>query len=444
MTESFEPSTERPEPATELHGPSTGSPDVSSAATGPPAPSVRRAQRAAWATFVSFALNGLVFSNWVSRLPAVRDALGLSPAELGMVLLIGALGSVVALPLTGMVVQRMGTARTVTAAAVVNVTAFVVVALAVGAGQLALLAPALFVAQMGIAAWDVAMNLEGGLVEQALGRAVMPRFHAGFSVGTVLGAGMGAAAAWAGISVTVHLIVVLLVIGAAAIVCVRGFLPDPAGMGEGHRSGNARQALRAWTEGRTLLIGLVVLAAALTEGAANDWLALAVVDGFEQPNSVGAVAFGVFVAAMTAMRLLGTELLERHGRVAVLRLCTALAVAGLLLFVLAPSLPLALVGAALWGLGAALGFPVGMSAAGDEPMHAAARISVVSTIGYTAFLAGPPLLGLLAEHVGYRDALIVIAVPLVIGFFLSPAAAPRRPAAAGDGGSHPRPEATAS
>ncbi|MHB1062899.1 MAG: MFS transporter [Georgenia sp.] len=393
-------------------------------------PSPVAAARAAWATFAAFALNGLVFANWVSRLPAVRDALGLSPAELGALLLVGALGSVVALPLTGMVVQRVGTARTVAGAAVVNVAAFVVVALAVGGGQVGLLVPALFVAQMGIAAWDVAMNLEGGLVEQALGRAVMPRFHAGFSLGTVVGAGMGAAAAWAGISVTVHLVVVLLVIGAAVLVCVRGFLPDPVQAPAGApRGGGARQALRAWTEGHTLLIGLVVLAAALTEGAANDWLALAVVDGFDQPDSVGAIAFGVFVAAMTTMRLLGTELLERYGRVAVLRLCTALAVAGLVIFVLAPALPLALVGATLWGLGAALGFPVGMSAAGDEPMRAAARISVISTIGYTAFLAGPPLLGLLAEQVGYRDALLVIGVPLVIGFFLSPAAAPRGTAA---------------
>lgn len=382
------------------------------------------ASRAAWSTFAAFALNGLVFSNWVSRLPAVRDGLQLSPAQLGTLLLVGALGSVVALPLTGVVVQRIGTARTVVLAMTVNVLGFVVVAVAVGAGQVALVAPALFVAQMGIAGWDVAMNLEGGLVEQALGRAVMPRFHAGFSLGTVAGAGMGALAAWAQISVTAHLVGVLLVIGAAVLVCVRGFLPDPARPHQETRRGGALHALRAWTEGRTLLVGVVVLAAALTEGSANDWLALAVVDGFDRSDEVGAVAFGIFVAAMTAMRLVGTELLERYGRVAVLRLCTLLAVAGLLLFVLAPALPLALVGAVLWGLGAALGFPVGMSAAGDDPVRAAGRVSVVSTIGYTAFLAGPPLLGLLAEQVGYRAALLVIAVPLVAGFFLSPAVAP--------------------
>lgn len=184
----------------------------------------------------------------------------------------------------------------------------------------------------------------------------------------------------------------------------------------------------AWLEPRTLLIGLVVLAAALTEGAGNDWLSLAVVDGFDRTDEIGALSFGIFVAAMTLMRFLGTGLLDRFGRVAVLRLCAGLALVGLLVFGLVPAsmLWLALVGAVLWGMGAALGFPVGMSAASDDPLRAAARVSVVSTIGYTAFLAGPPLLGLLAEHVGYRHALLAIAVPIVIGLLVVNAAAPVR------------------
>ncbi|RPF27478.1 MFS transporter [Georgenia muralis] len=387
----------------------------------------RRADRAAWATFAVFTLNGLVFANWVSRLPAVRDALDLTPARLGILLLVGSVGSVLALPLTGAVVQRIGTRRTVVLAATLNVVSFAFVAVAVGIGEVGLLAPALFAGQAGIAAWDVSMNLEGGAVEQALGRAIMPRFHAGFSLGTVLGAGMGALAALAGISVMVHLLVVLGLIYVAVLLSVRAFLPDPPPAGERHHGW--RTTFRAWTERRTLLVGLVVLAAALTEGAANDWLALAVVDGFGTTNAVGAVGFGIFVTAMTAMRLVGTELLDRYGRVPVLRLSTALALVGLLLFTLSPAMLPALAGAVLWGLGAALGFPVGMSAASDEPVHAAARVSVVSSIGYTAFLAGPPLLGLLAEQVGYRLSLLAIAVPLVLGLALVPAARPIGPAA---------------
>jgi len=168
----------------------------------------------------------------------------------------------------------------------------------------------------------------------------------------------------------------------------------------------------------------VVLAAALTEGAANDWVSLAVVDGFGTEHVTGAVAFGLFVSAMTAMRLFGTPLLDRFGRVAVLRLCAGLAGVGLLVFGLADQLWLALLGVVVWGAGAALGFPVGMSAAADDPLRAAQRVAVVSTIGYSAFLAGPPLLGLLAEHVGYRHALLVILVPVALGLLVTGAARP--------------------
>ncbi len=174
-----------------------------------------------------------------------------------------------------------------------------------------------------------------------------------------------------------------------------------------------------------------MLAAALTEGAANDWVSLAVVDGFDTSPAVGAIGFAVFVTAMTAMRLLGTGLLDRYGRVAVLRIVAALSLVGLLLFGLSPWLWLATVGVVLWGAGAALGFPVGMSAASDDPRRAPARVAVVSTIGYSAFLAGPPLLGLLAGQVGYRHALLAVAVPVIIGLFVTQAAKPLPTAAGG-------------
>jgi MFS family permease len=116
--------------------------------------------------------------------------------------------------------------------------------------------------------------------------------------------------------------------------------------------------------------------------------------------------------------------------VAVLRLSAVLSLVGLVVFGLVPSLVGALAGVVAWGLGAALGFPVGMSAASDEPRRAAPRVAVVATIGYSAFLAGPPLLGLLAEHVGYRHALLAIALPVVIGLVVLPAARPL-PTAAG-------------
>ena len=375
---------------------------------------------------MTFGLNGFLFANWVSRLPAVRDALGLSPGQMGLLLLIGSFGSLLALPLAGGVVQRFGAARTVSGATVAGVLGFFVVVLGIQLGAVALLGAGLLFAMVGVAAWDVAMNLEGGAVEHVIDRQIMPRFHAGFSLGTVAGAGTGALAALLGVPVTFHLPVIAVVVLVGVLVATRGFLPrSPMEQAPGHsRRRQLAAALGGWREGRTVLLGLMVLAFALTEGAANDWLALAVVDGFGTSDAVGAVGFGVFVTAMTLMRLAGERLLARFGRVAVLRSTAALALAGLLIFGLAPWLWLSFLGAVLWGLGAALGFPVGMSAAGDEPLKAAMRVSVVSSVGYMAFLTGPPLLGLLADHVGYRYSLLAIAVPLVAGFFLSSVARP--------------------
>lgn len=387
------------------------------------------AKAASWAVFVTFALNGLAFASFASRVPAVRDALDLSPAQMGLLLLAVSTGALTAMPLSGLVVQRLGARRTILAFAAVNGVGLLTAAFAVVAGQVWPAAAALLAVGMGTGVWDAAMNLEGAAVEQRLGRAIMPRFHAGFSFGTIAGASLGAAAAALDAPLPLHLGLVLPLGYLVLLVCARWYLPE--GTHDAHPDDAAERPRSAWREPRTLLIGLVVLAAALTEGAANDWVSLAVVDGFDVGDDVGALGFALFVTAMTAMRLLGTGLLDRFGRVAVLRLLSVLSVAGLLLFGLAPSLWLAAIGVTLWGLGAALGFPVGMSAASDDPRRAPARVAVVATIGYSAFLAGPPLIGLLADVVGYRHALLAVAVPVVVGLFVIKAARPL-PTAAGN------------
>jgi fucose permease len=161
---------------------------------------------------------------------------------------------------------------------------------------------------------------------------------------------------------------------------------------------------------------------AFAEGSANDWLTLAMVDGHGLDNAGGALMFGVFVTAMTAGRLGGVFLLDRFGRVPVLRGSALLAIVGLVIVIFGESLPLIVVGIVLWGLGSSLGFPVGMSAAADDPRTAAARVSAVATIGYVAFLVGPPLIGVLGEHVGILRALLVVLVLVVAAGLASGAA----------------------
>lgn len=389
----------------------------------PPAQAVRRAS---FAVFAVFFLSGFAFSGWASRLPAVRDALGFTPAQMGVLLLALAVGSVCALPMSGLVVQRLGATRTVQAAGTTAVVGLLVAVGSVTLGVVWSTAVGLVAYGVGTAIWDAAMNLEGAAVEQRLGRAVMPRYHAGFSFGTMGGAGLGALAAALGVPLGVHLGVVLTATIVALFVAAAAFLPEGTHAAHADEGGDGAKpnVFRAWTERRTVLVGLVVLAAALAEGSANDWLSLAVVDGFEASEAMGALGFAVFVTAMTGMRLLGTALLDRFGRVWTLRLTAALAFAGLAVFGLAPNLPLALVGVVAWGTGAALGFPVGMSAAADDARFAPGRVAVVSTLGYTAFLAGPPVLGLLADHVGYRHALLAVLVPTLISLVLMPVTRP--------------------
>jgi MFS family permease len=189
-----------------------------------------------------------------------------------------------------------------------------------------------------------------------------------------------------------------------------------------------RENLSVWRDMKLLLIGVIVLGMTFAEGSANDWLALAAVDGHGLSNTLAAIVFGVFVAAMTVGRVLGGPLLDRFGRVPVLRGCAVTGVAGLVLFIFAPTITLVFVGTVLWGLGASLGFPVGMSAAADDTKHAAARVSAVAMIGYFAFLVGPPVLGLLGEAWGILNALLVILVLMVLAGFAAPAA--RKPVSA--------------
>jgi fucose permease len=390
-------------------------------------------ERARVAVAVVFALNGLVFASWVSRLPAVRAALDLSTSSLGLLLLCLSVGSVVGLPTSGPLVARFGPARTVLGGATTVGVGLLLVAWGVATAQVPTTGVGLAFTGLGVGTWDVAMNVEGADVERRLDRPLMPRFHAGFSLGTVAGALVGAGAAAVDLGVAVQLAATGLVSVGAVALCLRAFLPVVPAAAD---TPAVLRVSQAWREPRTLVIGVMVLCFAFVEGTANDWLAIALVDGHGTSEAVGALGFACFVAAMTASRTVGGGLLERYGRTPVLRATALVSVAGLLLVVLSSSVLVVLVGALLWGAGAALGFPVGMSAAADDKRGAAVRVSVVSSVGYTAFLAGPPLVGLLAEpeRLGVLQALLVVLVALLVGASVAGSAAPlREPEGAGAG-----------
>jgi MFS family permease len=256
---------------------------------------------------------------------------------------------------------------------------------------------------------------------------VMPHFHAAFSGGTVVSALVGAGMSRAGVPLTVHFAGAVVVTVVLAWWALPHFLPRSTEQPAAARA--ARQRHRsAWLEPRTLLIGVVVFAAAFTEGTANDWLAVAFVEGHDLEKWVGVLAFATFLTFMTLGRIVGTSLLDRYGRVPVLRVSFALAAVGAAMVIYgAPWLAFA--GTAVWGVGAALGFPVGMSASADDAERAAARMSVVATIGYAAFLAGPPVLGLLGDRVGVLHSLLVVGALAVLALAVVPAVRKPEPAA---------------
>ncbi|MEV6631364.1 MFS transporter [Actinoplanes sp. NPDC051470] len=386
-----------------------------------------RVRAATRAVYVAFIGSGWAMSSWATRIPQVRDGLDLTPSRLGLVLLAIACGSIVALPLAGTIVTRFGSRLTITAMAVVLCVSMTGIALGYHLGVVPVVI-SLFGFGFAQGAWDVAMNVQGAVVEQKIGRSIMSRFHAGFSVGTVAGALTGTATLALDISVTAHLIFFGLVIAACVIAAVRGFVPDTDPVSAADpAAGPKPSVLAAWIEPRTLLVGLFVLAFAFAEGTGVDWIAVAVIDDYGAAVTSGTLTYAIFLAAMTVGRWFGPGLLDRYGRVPVVRVLALIALAGLALFVFGTALPIAVAGALLWGLGTSLGFPVGMSAASDDPARAAARVSVVASVGYCAFLGGPPLIGFLGDHITVQKGLIAVAALLAVSLMVASVIRPLDP-----------------
>ena len=381
---------------------------------------VRRARAAVYAVF---AVNGFLFATWLSRLPAIRDDLELSPQRLGLVLLAASAGAVTALPASGPLVARLGPATTIRIVGTIGCLALLGPAYAQNPW---LLAVGLFFTGLSVGSWDVAMNVEAAEVERRLPYSIMPSFHGAFSVGTVLAAGAGAAFAWAEVSRGPHLAVVGVLVLVVLWLSTTAFIPTTGEDAEVTPEPGYGIA-QVWREPRTLAIGFMVMAFALVEGIANDWLAIAVIDSRGSANWVGTAVFAVFVSAMTVGRFAGAWFLDRYGRFRVLVATGVLAVAGVLGVVLLPGIAGVLVGTVLWGLGGSLGFPVGMSAASDDPARASLRVSVVSSVGYTAFLAGPPLVGFVAEQTATIVALLVAAAAGAVGVLFAASTRPARP-----------------
>lgn len=391
-----------------------------------------RSQFVRWriAIFAIFLASGLSISTWASRVPGIKQDLALDNAQVGLILLGMGIASILGISTGPAVMARTGARRGMLVTMLTFAAGIALVGLGssvLGSVPVVLIGMVLF--GFGNGSVDVMMNVEATAIEQQMGKTILPVFHAFFSFGTVIGAGIGALAGGLGMSVGAHTAIIGALIAIIAVACffqvpVREAALDPADHEKPHWRERMHVALEAWREPRTYMLGVVMLGMSFAEGGANDWIALGAEDGHGAPAGMGAVALAVFSVGMTVVRLFGGPVVDRFGRVLVLRVLAVAAAGGILLFILAPTLPLVLVGAALWGIGASLGFPIGMSAAADDPAKAAARVSAAATIGYVAFLGGPPVLGMISTHIGLLNTLFILVALVIASGLFSGAARP--------------------
>jgi hypothetical protein len=335
-----------------------------------------------------FALNGFVVSSLYGRLPAIKDDLDLSAGQLSFALLGLTAGLLLAQPLTGALVARYGSAPVTVLGAVLCAVCVVPPALA---GSLMALIAACVALGYANGTLDVAMNVQGVTVERELGRPILSRLHALFSVGMLAA---GAASALSGAIAPQSALTAVAAVALAVTV----------GAASGLRRGDAQVGPAFARPSRALLtLGAIAFAALMCEGAVADWSAVHLHETLDTSTSTAALGLTTFALSMTIGRLLGDHLALPTG------VSGGLAGAALVLAALAPTPFFAILGFGIAGIGLATLFPTVIRAAGSAP-----NIAAVSTAGYVGLVAGPPLIGAAAEAVSLRAALAAILGTLSI------------------------------
>lgn len=388
-------------------------------------PSHQALRHRTWALFTLFFLPGLLMASWASRTPAIRDVLDVSIAEMGMVLLGLSLGSMSGILCSGWLVNQLGTRRVIQIA-----MTLVVCGVLVMAGALFLALPLLFAIGLaflgaGLGAAEVAINVEGATVERLKKKTLLPLMHGFYSFGTLVGAGAGMGLSALQLPITLHLFAVGALVIFPLIMAVRAIPCQPSAH-ETAGKGAEPAGCPFWRDLQLLLIGLIVLAMALAEGSATDWLSLLMVDGHSFSPTSGSLIYAGFTLGMTLGRFTGGWFIDRYSRVAVVRVSALLGALGIALIIFVDNAFVAGISVLLWGAGASLGFPLTISAASDTGPNAPARVSVVAATGYIAFLVGPPMLGFLGQHYGLRQAMLVVMGLMILAALVAAAVAKPR------------------
>jgi predicted MFS family arabinose efflux permease len=353
------------------------------------------------ATFLIFGVNGAMIGTWVAHIPWLQDHLGISKATLGLCLLCMAAGAVVSMPLTGLILDRRPSASVTQWSAL----AFcLLLPLPLLATSPAMLAAILFVFGASNGAMDVAMNAHGVAVQERLGRPVMSSFHGGWSVGGFVAAGVVAVAAAAGLDPRLESLVVGVCLWLLTLWITRRLGTNSTHASAGHGFALPTRPV--------LLIGGLCFLVMLAEGAIGDWSGIYLKHNTGASTAAAAVAFTGFSLGMAIARLGGDFVNTRIGAGRLLRVGTALVAVALGAVLLIGHTVPAVVGFVLCGLGIANAVPLLFSAAGriDPP---GPSLAAAFTLGYTGFIVGPPVIGVVSDQAGLPLTLALLILALV-------------------------------
>jgi MFS family permease len=380
------------------------------------------------AIIAAFALGGIMVASWGPRMPTIRAELGVSTGTIGVLVACSTVGSIFGLMAARFALHRLGGRGAVLAALLVTAGALALMGVGVNARSVVLVAAGFTIVGLGLGTLDVSINVEGAAAERAAGRTLLPLMHAGWSAGAAIGASIGALCAATGIRPGTQFLLLAALVVLVGLVMSRDIPPETPEESAPEKPVSRRVRLRSWLSGwsdrQLLLIGLVLLGVEFGEGSANNWLSLAVKQDHGQSAAIAALFMTLFAVSEAATRTVAGPLVDRFGRVRILRYTTAVGVAGVAMFVLAHVIWVVAIGVVLWAIGVSMGFPLGMSAAaeGDDP---ATQVSVAASIGYQASLIGPPVIGFLAESAGLLSSLWLLAILFVAAFAAAGSLRPR-------------------
>jgi fucose permease len=380
-------------------------------------PALAPTHRAAlYSVRLMFFLNGALFATWASRIPTVKDELGLSDGGLAVAFAGQNLGAVLGLQLGGLITTRFGSRATLRLSMPLFAVSLSSVLLA---GDLTGLTAALIVFAVVNSVVDVGMNAHGFSLSRVSGWPLLSGINAYHSLGMISGSLVGVAAEYATLSIAVHFAVVSALVVVLAVSRTRPLLPSsvdavPRHADDKHAGG---PRIGHWP-GRLILLGGLAFCVALAEGAANDWAAVYLRDEAGASPPVAAAGFALFVSAMFVGRLIGDRLVARFGPVRPFLAGTLSAAAGIGMALIVGGTAAGLVGLALFGLGLSYTFPVALGASGSVPgIHPSRAIAMISTIGYLGFFTGPTLIGVVAEATDLRLGLTVPVLFLILAAF---------------------------